>query len=74
MASIHKKLKIALVFGDGEGGQVLKVTAVDGEHLDMPLTAELAIKLAYDLLGGARQLIEPAPSHEELKKAFGVKA
>ena len=74
MASIHRKLSLPFVFGDGDGGYVLKTTATDnGEHFDMALDVDHCLRLASELLNAARDLHKPKVSHETLKAQYGVK-
>ena len=72
MVSIHRKLKLAFVFSDGDGGFVFKAN-LDGEVVDMPLDQEICLRLAAELVGAARQLRPPHVSHEALRSQYGVK-
>lgn len=72
MVSIHRKLKLAFVFSDGDGGFVFKAN-LDGEVVDMPLDHETCLRLAAELVGAARQLPPKYVSHESLKNQYGVK-
>ena len=49
MTSIYRKLHLSHVFSDGDGGWVLKVTATDGELLELPLDLKLAARLTKEL-------------------------
>jgi hypothetical protein len=57
MASIHRQMKLAFVFPDGEAGFVLKSSLPDGEVVELQLDAVRAVRLAYELLGAAKQLL-----------------
>lgn len=61
MTSIHRKLKLAFVFPDGEGGFVLKASLPDGEIVELPLTAHECFRLADECLKAGRGLLPKPP-------------
>ena len=61
MASIHRKMKLAYVFSDGEGGFVFKASLPDGEIVELPLDALTAFRLADELISAGRQLLAFKP-------------
>jgi hypothetical protein len=68
--TIHKELKVTLVFSDGDGGEVFKATDVDGNHYVYPLDVERAIRLANQLTQAAQRLLKPMQVQGAAVKAY----
>lgn len=62
MVSMYRKLRLANVFSDGEGGFELKATLPDGEVVALQLDAPRALRLSEELLAAGRRLLPKPPT------------